>query len=49
MRRRFVFIAALLLAASPAAAQALKDLPYDKQLTLAKVGDVDAQYEVVLS
>lgn len=29
-----------------AAAQTLKSLPFDKQMTLARVGDVDAQFEV---
>jgi TPR repeat protein len=33
----------------PALSQALKELPFDKQLTLAKVGDVDAQFEVGLA
>ncbi len=34
---------------SPVAAQSLKELPFDKQMKLAKVGDVDAQFEVGLS
>lgn len=35
--------------ATPAFPQTLKQLPFDKQLTLAKVGDVDAQFEVGLA
>jgi uncharacterized protein len=35
--------------ALPVSAQGLKDLPFDKQLKLAKVGDVDAQFEVGLA
>jgi len=42
-------MALALSAAAPAAAQTLKQLPFDKQLTLAKVGDVDAQFEVGLA
>ncbi|MFN4144048.1 MAG: tetratricopeptide repeat protein [Aestuariivirga sp.] len=42
-------LAAALALAGPAAAQTLKELPFDKQLTLAKVGDVDAQFEVGLA
>jgi TPR repeat protein len=38
-----------LLGAAPALSQTLKELPFDKQLTLAKVGDVDAQFEVGLA
>lgn len=34
---------------TPATAQTLKDIPFEKQLTLAKVGDVDAQFEVGLA
>ena len=49
MRHPFAVLAVLLLAAAPAAAQSLNDLPFDKQLTLAKVGDVDAQYQVGLA
>ncbi len=37
------------LLAGPVLAQALQDLPFDKQLKLAKVGDVDAQYAVGLA
>jgi hypothetical protein len=33
----------------PALPQALKELPFEKQLTLARVGDVDAQFEVGLA
>ncbi len=48
--QRWLFLPlALALAATPAAAQSLRDLPFDKKLTLAKVGDVDAQYEVGLA
>ena len=41
-------LSCLMLAAAcySAAAQTLKSQPLDKQLTLAKVGDVDAQFEV---
>ena len=50
MRLSPVLVLALSLAcASPALAQALKELPFEKQLTLAKVGDVDAQFEVGLA
>ena len=35
--------------AAPALSQTLKELPFDKQLTLARVGDVDAQFEVGLA
>jgi len=49
MRQPAIALAALLLLAAPAAAQSLEDLPFDKQLTLAKVGDVDAQYQVGLA
>jgi len=49
MRQPAYVLAALLLFAAPAAAQSLKELPFDKQLTLAKVGDVDAQYQVGLA
>ncbi|PZF76972.1 sel1 repeat family protein [Aestuariivirga litoralis] len=49
MRQPVLALAALLLAAAPAAAQSLEELPFDKQMTLAKVGDVDAQYQVGLA
>lgn len=49
MRRSAIFLTSLALAISPALAQSLQELPFDKQLTLAKVGDVDAQYEVGLA
>lgn len=49
MRHPLPILAVLLFLAAPAAAQSLQDLPFDKQLTLAKVGDVDAQYEVGLA
>ncbi|MCA3556093.1 tetratricopeptide repeat protein [Aestuariivirga sp.] len=49
MRTPAFVLAALLLATAPAAAQSLEELPFDKQLTLAKVGDVDAQYQVGLA
>ena len=42
-------LALILGGAVPALAQSLKELPFDKQLTLAKVGDVDAQFEVGLA
>ena len=35
--------------AAPVFAQALQELPFDKQMKLAKVGDVDAQYLVGLA
>ncbi len=35
--------------AAPVFAQALQELPFDKQMKLAKVGDVDAQYAVGLA
>lgn len=41
-----VALLAMLLAAGPAMAQTLQDLPFDKQLKLAQVGDVDAQFTV---
>lgn len=44
-----LLLAALALAPLPAAAQSLQELPFEKQLTLAKVGDVDAQYVVGLA
>jgi TPR repeat protein len=44
-----LLVLAAVLAAAPAAAQSLKELPFDKQMTLAKVGDVDAQFEVGLA
>ena len=44
-----VWIGALVLLAAPAIAQSLQELPFDKQLKLAKVGDVDAQYAVGLA
>ena len=47
--RPALLLAAFLGLAMPAAAQSLQELPFDKQLTLAKVGDVDAQYEVGLA
>ncbi|MFO1130499.1 MAG: tetratricopeptide repeat protein [Hyphomicrobiales bacterium] len=49
MRHPAIALAAFLLLAAPAAAQSLEELPFDKQLTLAKVGDVDAQYQVGLA
>ena len=49
MRHPFAVLAVLFLATAPAAAQSLQELPFDKQLTLAKVGDVDAQYQVGLA
>lgn len=49
MRHPVLALLGLLLLAAPAAAQSLQELPFDKQLTLAKVGDVDAQYEVGLA
>lgn len=49
MRQPVLALLALLLFAAPAVAQSLQELPFDKQLTLAKVGDVDAQYEVGLA
>ena len=49
MRHPVLALLGLLLLAVPAAAQSLQELPFDKQLTLAKVGDVDAQYEVGLA
>ena len=49
MRHPVLAFAALLLLAAPAAAQSLQELPFDKQMTLAKVGDVDAQFEVGLA
>lgn len=49
LRNPLAVLALLLLSAAPAAAQSLQDLPFDKQLTLAKVGDVDAQYQVGLA
>ena len=49
MRRIFLAAFSLSLALSvPASAQGLQELPFDKQLKLAKVGDVDAQYVVGL-
>ena len=41
--------AATLLSMAPAAAQELSSLPFEKQMTLAEVGDVDAQLEVGLA
>ena len=49
MRIPALALSVLLLAAAPAAAQSLEELPFDKQLTLAKVGDVDAQFQVGLA
>lgn len=49
MRHSVFVLAALLAITAPAMAQSLQELPFDKQLTLAKVGDVDAQYEVGLA
>lgn len=50
MRLPLLLSLGLALALShPVAAQSLKELPFDKQMKLAKVGDVDAQYEVGLS
>ena len=50
MRRIFLAAFSLSLALSAAAsAQGLQELPFDKQLKLAKVGDVDAQYVVGLA
>ena len=49
MRKPVLALAVFLLTVVPAAAQSLEDLPFDKQLTLAKVGDVDAQYQVGLA
>jgi len=46
MRKPLLALATLLLMAVPVTAQTLEELPFDKQLTLAKVGDVDAQFEV---
>ena len=45
MRRPALALAVFLALSAPVAAQSLQELPFDKQLTLAKVGDVDAQYE----
>ena len=42
-------VATVLAMAGPVLAQAIKALPFDKQLTLATVGDVDAQFEVGLA
>ncbi|MCB1431917.1 MAG: sel1 repeat family protein, partial [Alphaproteobacteria bacterium] len=51
MVKRYLSVLAvsILLCAGPALAQSLQDLPFDKQLKLAKVGDVDAQYVVGLA
>ena len=49
MRKPVLALAVFLLSVAPAAAQSLEELPFDKQLTLAKVGDVDAQYQVGLA
>jgi TPR repeat protein len=49
MRISAFALSVLLLATVPAAAQSLEELPFDKQLTLAKVGDVDAQFQVGLA
>ena len=50
MRRIFLAAFSLSMALSvPASAQGLQELPFDKQLKLAKVGDVDAQYVVGLA
>lgn len=50
MRLIPAFVLALALGCSgPAFSQTLKELSFDKQLTLAKVGDVDAQFEVGLA
>ena len=49
MRALFRSFAILVLLAGQAAAQSLQELPFDKQLKLAKVGDVDAQYAVGLA
>lgn len=42
-------LAALLLTPLPLAAQTIEAVPFDKQLKLAKVGDVDAQFAVGLA
>lgn len=49
---RPIFCSAIIMAmclTAPAVAQSLQELPFDKQLKLAKVGDIDAQFVVGLA